>query len=133
MESFTEIERLQQIINELKNENLELRKHNELLQEENSKLTDMLNNVDEATDDNIEYEFVKEISNDAIVVDSYGEYEFEDYYFHDNKFYFYNGIEYRILHINTDKYGNKYVCVMNTEGNRINIYYSKFKRLYNLE
>ncbi|KAK8886232.1 hypothetical protein M9Y10_041691 [Tritrichomonas musculus] len=81
----------------------------------------------------IEYEYVKEIPDDAIVVDSYGKYKFEDYYFHDDKFYFYNGIEYRILHICTNKNGCKYVCAMNTEGQKTSIWYSKFKRIYNLE
>ncbi len=260
MESVTEIEHLQQIIDELKQEILELRKHNELLQDENSKLTDMLDNVElstiddddsqsdedepvdeEANDEenskwlplkgftdyviknfypydikrvstnhiikerklhgyvgvklvqgdtvktqykhvllarqfisnddpehktmvdhknrnkddyhisnlrwvsasenqqnksshgNIEYEFVKEISGDAIKVNSYGKHTLENIYFHDDKFYFHDGLEYRILYICTNKYGSKFVNVINTEGNRINIYYSRFKKIYGLE
>ena len=259
-EAVTEIERLQQIIESLKQEVLELRKHNKLLQEENSKLTEMVEHVDEVstTDDDdddieepvdeeadceenskwlplkgfddyviknyypflikrvstnhvvaeynnndgyicvrlilgnkhkncrkhvlvarqfipnddpqnkrfvdhknkhpddyhisnlrwvtasenqknksshngIEYEFVKEIPDDAIVVDSYGNHTFENYYFHDDKFYFFNGIEYRVLYISTDKYGSKYVRVTDTDGKRPKILYSRFKKIYNLD
>ena len=266
MDSAAEIEHLQQIIDELKQEILELRKHNELLQDENSKLTDMLDNVELSTTDDddddddddteefetvdeeadceensqwlplkgfddyviknfypydikrvstnhvvkdgkrngypsitlyrgdkhntfnkhvliarqfipnddpknkcyvdhknkhrddyhisnlrwvtasennqnksssaygIEYEFVKEIPGDAIVVNSYGKHTFENYYFHDNKFYFYNGIEYRILHICTEKRnGSKFVHAMSTVGKKLVIRYSRFKKMYDLE
>lgn len=92
------------------------------------------NQQNKSSHGNIEYEFVKDIPNDAIVVDTYGKHKFENYYFHDDKFYFYNGVMYRVLHICTNKtYGSKLVNAITTEGNRINIYYSKFKRLYNLE
>lgn len=81
----------------------------------------------------VDYEYVTEIPGDAIVVDSYGKHTFEDYYFHDNKFYFHNGIEYRVLYICTDKKnGSKYVYAVNTDGKQTSIYYSKFKRLYGL-
>ena len=258
-EAVTEIEHLQQIIESLKQKNLELIKHNQLLQEENSKLTELLEQVDEtsATDDDdddteelepvdeeadceenskwlplkgfddyviknyypydikrvstghvvkdspqksgyinvhiyhktylkhllvarqfipnddpknklyvdhknkhrddyhisnlrwvsfnencrnrtshlgLDYEFVDEIPGDSIVVDAYGEYKFENYYFYNDKFYFDNGIEYRVLRINTRKCdGSKYVYVLSTDGISRKIYYSKFKRLYNLE
>ncbi|KAK8836294.1 hypothetical protein M9Y10_039628 [Tritrichomonas musculus] len=50
-ETASEIARLRQIIEALKQENLELCKHNELLQEEVSKLADKLEQVDEVADD----------------------------------------------------------------------------------
>lgn len=91
----------------------------------------------------IQYVYVDTIPDDAIEVSEYetrtgtNEFEthhFEDYYFHDNIFYFYNGIQYRKLHVNERKRdGAKFVCLLNTNGERVNVFYSKFKRLNNLE
>ncbi len=65
---------------------------------------------------NDEVEFVDSIPDDAIVVNEYGTHHFEDYYYHANTFYFYNGIQYRKLHINELKCnGAKYVYVINTD------------------
>lgn len=53
-------------------------------------------------------------------------HDFKNIYFHDDKFYFYNGIDYRILHISTYKrYGNKYVFAMNPDGKKTSISYSR--------
>ena len=92
------------------------------------------NNKNKSSHLNVTYEFVKEISDEAIKVLDYGNHRFDDgdYYFHDDVFYFFNGIEYRIMHINEDKKGLKYVCLMNTNNKKIKVCYSKFKRLYNL-
>ena len=83
----------------------------------------------------ITYEFVKEISDEAIKVLDYNQHRFEDgaYYYHDDKFYFFNGIEYRIMHINEDKRnGNKFVYMKSMSGKSIPVFYIKFKQLYNL-
>ena len=81
----------------------------------------------------IQYEYVDEIPDDSIVVNEYGTNEFENYYFHNNIFYFYNGIQYRKLHVNERKRdGAKFVCLLNTNGKVITVFYSKFKRLHNL-
>ena len=90
------------------------------------------NNLNKSSKNGILYEFVKEIPDDAIVVDTYNNHHFENYYFYDDKFYFFNGVEYRILHICENKYGSKLVYMNNTAGKNINIYYSKFKRIYGL-
>ena len=80
----------------------------------------------------IHYQYVDEIPGDSIVVDEYGTNEFENYYFHDNIFYFYNGIQYRKLHVNERRDGAKFVCLLNTNGKVITVFYSKFKRLHDL-
>jgi len=59
----------------------------------------------------VEYEFVNEIPNKAIVVNKYGEHLFEDLYYYDNVLYFYNGIQFRKLHINQNKCGSLYVNI----------------------
>ena len=86
----------------------------------------------------IQYEYVDTIPDDAIVVNEYGtrtaQHRFENYYFHDNTFYFYNGIQYRKLHVNEMKRDRaKFVCLTNTNGKVINVYYHKFRKLYHLE
>ena len=79
-----------------------------------------------------QYEYVDELPEGAIVVNEYGNNQFEDYYFADNIFFFFNGIKYRKLHINENKKGSKFVYLMNTNNKTVTVCYSKFKRLYDL-
>ena len=83
---------------------------------------------------NVNYTFVDVISDDSIQLTDYGNHKFENYYYDEStdKFYFWNGIQYRELHINVDKYGLNYVNAVNVNKNRVKIYYSKFKLLYNI-
>ena len=90
------------------------------------------NQRNKSSNQNVTYEFVKEIPDEAIKVTDYNQHRFEDYYFHDDVFYFFNGIEYRKLHVNEKKSGAKYVNMMNTDNKRVKVCYSKFKQLYNL-
>lgn len=78
-------------------------------------------------------EYVEEISDESIVVNDYGKHQFENYYYCDNIFYFYNGVQYRKLHINEVKSGAKYVCMKDTNGNNVRIFYAKFKKIYGLD
>ena len=80
----------------------------------------------------VNYEYVDDIPDDAIVVDSYGVHKFENYYYHDNVFYFYNGIQYRKLHIIEYKNGSKCVHMTDSNGENIGVYYNKFKKQYDL-
>lgn len=81
---------------------------------------------------NISYEFVDKISDNAIVINEYGNNKFDDYYFYDNIFYFYNGINYKKLHINTDKKGYKFVYMNNINNKKVQVFYSKFKKMYDI-
>ena len=82
----------------------------------------------------INYAFVDEIDEDSITVTDYGNHEFEDYYYDEkaNKFYFWNGIQFRELYISENKRGNKFVSMNDTNGKKVSVYYSKFKKLYDL-
>ena len=80
----------------------------------------------------IHYEYVDEISNDAIVADEYGNQTFENYYFHDDIFYFFIGVQYRKLYINEKKNDSLFVNMITEEGKKIHVYYNKFKRLHDL-
>lgn len=92
------------------------------------------NQRNKTSSNHVTYDFVKEISDDAIKVLDYNQHHFEDgaYYYHDDKFYYFNGIEYRIMYVNEKKDGNKCVHMKSIAGKSIQVCYSKFKRLYNL-
>lgn len=90
------------------------------------------NNFNKSSMKGIEYEYVDSIPNDSIVVDTYSKWSFEDIYFHDDVFYYYNGIKFRILHINEGKTGALFVNAYDDTGVKRAISYSKFKREYNL-
>ena len=92
------------------------------------------NNRNRTSTKGITYTYVDEIDEDSIVVNDYGVHHFEDYYYDQtvDKFFFFNGIQYRELHINEIKNGSKFVIMISTESKKIKIYYSKFKKLYGL-
>lgn len=79
-----------------------------------------------------EYTFVDEIPSEAIVVKTYSKWTFEDLYFHEDEFYFFNGIRYRKLNIIESKTGSLCVNVIDTDGKYRKIYYSRFKKEYGL-
>ena len=83
---------------------------------------------------NLEYEFVDEISEDAIEITDYGRHHFQFYYYdvEDDAFYYYTGVNYRRLHINFNRSGVAFVHAINTNNQRVNICINKFKRLYDL-
>jgi hypothetical protein len=76
--------------------------------------------------------YVDNISDEAIVVKDYGDREFNDLYFDDDVFYKFTGINYRKLHVNERKNGSLFVSTKDADGKRVRIFYSKFKRLYDL-
>ena len=78
------------------------------------------------------YEYVDTIPDESMVVDTYGTHTFDNYYFHDNVFYFYTGMNYRKLHINEDKYGNKYASLLDDEGKYVKLSYGKFKKEHDI-
>ena len=78
-------------------------------------------------------EYVDEISDNAIEVTDYGNHEFEDYYFYDDVFYFWNGVRYRKLDVKEDFRGSLFVNVRDINNKQTKIYYSKFKKLYDLD
>ena len=94
------------------------------------------NNKNKASNKGIVYDYFDEIPceniDDIIEVRDYGRHIFEDLYYCNDCFYFFNGIQYRRLHINYKKNGSAYVQPYDNEGRNCCIYYSKFKRLYDL-
>ncbi|KAK8863890.1 hypothetical protein M9Y10_011582 [Tritrichomonas musculus] len=91
------------------------------------------NQLNKSSNRGVVYEFVDDIPEEAIKVNSYGGHDFENYYYYDNIFYLYNGMQYRKLHVNENKRGFKIVNMLDINGNKVRVYYSKFKKLYDLE
>ena len=85
---------------------------------------------------NVTYEYVDKIDDDAIEVNDYGDHHFEFYYYveSEDSFYFYNGINYRKLHVNIQKKRQvAYVKMMDTNNKYVCVCLNKFKRLYDIE
>jgi len=85
---------------------------------------------------NIIYEYVDTIDDEAIEITDYGKYQFEFYYYveKDDSFYFYNGKQYRKLHVNIQKQTNKAFVYMNdTTNNHRVVYLNNFKKLYGID
>ena len=90
------------------------------------------NNKNKSSTRGVEYDFFDNIDDEAIVVTDYGTHRFENYYYvpDEDSFYFYNGVKYRRLHINEKKNGYLFVYMMSTENKCVQVYLSKFKKLY---
>ncbi|KAI5532638.1 His-Me finger endonucleases family [Trichomonas vaginalis G3] len=90
------------------------------------------NNRNKSKYGDIVYEFVDEISDEAVEITDYGKHSFEFYYYVENEdaFYYYTGPNYRKLHINFTKTGAAYVSMIDTENKSVILCINKFKRLY---
>ncbi len=86
------------------------------------------NNKNRIGTKNIIYEYVDDLPDEAIVVDEYANHEFENYFYYDDCFYFYNGIQYRKLYKNTKKGGLIYSNLNDVNNKKINVFFNKFKR-----
>ena len=95
------------------------------------------NQRNKTSNNNVRYQYVNSIPDDALIVDHYqtrnGTHIFENYYYYDNTFYFFNGIQYRVLYINTNINGLKSVNFRDNDKKLVTIYYNKFKEQYDLE
>ena len=84
----------------------------------------------------VDYNYVDDIDGDSIVIDDYGQHRFEEHYYDTtvDKFFFWNGVKYRELHINEDKRnGSKFVHMYSTENKKVKVFISKFKKLYGIK
>ena len=95
------------------------------------------NTRNKASHHGVGYEYHDELPDDAIVVNDYGNHNFEFYYYSEStdEFYYYNGRHYRILHVNEDKQhdGFLFVYMRDTNDKQVKVCLNKFKRLYDIE
>ena len=95
------------------------------------------NSRNKSSYNNVECEYIEyeETPDDLVEVRDYRKHEFEDYYYSpdNNRFYFDTGINMRILHINFKRNGSACVNARSKENKCVNIYFTKFKRLYGFD
>ena len=79
--------------------------------------------------------FVDDIPGDSIIVDRYGNWEFDFLYYNEERdqFYFYNGLNYTVRPIHMDKIGRYKILATDLDGKRRTIMLNKFKREYGLD
>ena len=77
--------------------------------------------------------FVENIPDDAIKVESFNGWNFEELYFHEDVFYVYNGINYNVKPKFQNTAGNFYVQLCDTSSTRRKMYYIKFKNEFDLK
>ena len=84
----------------------------------------------------IQYEFIDydAAPRDLIIITDYGKNELVNYYYSPSNelFYYDNDVKLRVLHINENNLGYKFVYAINSENKKIKIQISKFKKLYHL-
>ena len=84
----------------------------------------------------VNYQYVDDIPDESMIVDfyetRYERYEFNNYYYHDGVFYYDNDMNYRILHINTNKSGNKFINIIDINGRRVSVYINRFLQQHDL-
>jgi hypothetical protein len=98
-------------------------------------ITRSSNNRNKRSHKGVIYEWVDQLPDDALVVDTYTKYRFNNYHYAEstNTFYFFNGDQYRLLKICTaSKDGHHIVHMMDTEGHMRCLSVAKFKRIYGL-
>ena len=88
------------------------------------------NNSNKSSNRGIIYEYVDELPDDFIEVIIYKGVEFEGYSYSpsENKFYFDNGLKFRIININTSGFGYRYFTAKDITGKRRNIYVDRWLR-----
>ncbi|KAA6363746.1 MAG: hypothetical protein EZS28_040725 [Streblomastix strix] len=89
------------------------------------------NQKNKTSNHGVQYEYVDELSDDAIEITDYGDYKFEFYYYDNNDFWFYNGVQYRKLHM-IDNGWSYHVKVTDINDKITKIAVNKFKKLYDL-
>ena len=82
------------------------------------------------------YEFVDDLPDESMVVDFYDtrndHHEFDGYFFHDDVFFRFNGLKYRVLHVNENKSGSKFVSMRDINNKLVSVTYTKFKQQHDL-
>ena len=93
------------------------------------------NNENKLSHKGVEYEWIDELPEDSILVTDYVNHQFEDYFYSPSmdRFIFWNGLRYRLMHINYNRSGNASVRMRDLNNVGVSVYYSKFKRIYGLD
>ena len=92
------------------------------------------NNNNRSTCNKTKFEYVDDISDEAIKVLEYSKHHFIDYYYvkDEDAFYYWNGVKFRKLNIFYTKYDKAFVNMRDINNKRVRVFYSSFKRQYDL-
>ena len=94
------------------------------------------NNRNRTVYNGIQVRYVDNIPDDSIAVDYYEtrteRYEFEGYYYHKDKFYYDNDMNYRVLNINIAKCGSQFVMMRDTNNHSVAVTINRFKQQHDL-
>ena len=94
------------------------------------------NNRNKSSHRGVNYQYVDDIPDESIVVDFYdtrnGRREFKNYYYHDGVFYYDNDMNYRILHVNENKTGCRFVSMNDVNGKQTAVVIHRFLQQYDL-
>ena len=102
------------------------------------------NTFNKSSSKGIEYEFIDDIPTDAIAIDYYDTrterrlFNDKQYYYYDNdgNDIFYSRITdnlYKVMHINVQKNGSRFVALRDIDHKLVSVYIDKFKHQYDLE
>ena len=85
----------------------------------------------------VQCNYIDDIPDESMIVDFYDmtnglRHEFEGYYYHDGVFYYDNDVNYRILNINTNKSGTRYVAMRNIYGKLVCVCINRFLKQHDL-
>ena len=94
------------------------------------------NNKNKASYKGVESNYVDVIPDESLIVDFYytrnGRREFEGYYYHDGVFYYDNDINYRILNVNTNQNGTRFVPMRDIYGRQVLVVINRFLQQHDL-
>ena len=92
------------------------------------------NNKNRSSNNGHTYNYVDKISNNSFEFHEYNDYRFENYWYDADadKFYFFNGHQYRELPICTHSTGALLINAIDIDNVHIKIRVNKFKKLYNI-
>lgn len=95
------------------------------------------NNINKSGNNGYKYTLIDydDAPDDLIEVDHYNQHEFENYYYsiNENRFYFDTGLYYRELPVLNTVSGSAFVNMNSKKGKLVHIYFTKFKKMYQIE
>ena len=77
----------------------------------------------------IDYNFVDDIPDNSVSILRYGKHFFKDYYYANNTFYYWTGINFRILPKLLSKNSYEYVYATDTNNKKVMIYINKWDKI----
>lgn len=94
------------------------------------------NTLNKSSYKNVMYDFIENLPEDALLVEYYKSknvvHEFENYYYFDGLFYHDNSVNYKILHINTNANGCRFVFLKDKNNCNVSVAINRFLKQHDL-